>query len=122
MHLLAIALVALLGWAAWETHCRARAAGLVQAIRDAEIEQVPDLVKQLATLRRWADHLLVQMTYGNFTSDVRLRGALALLPVAIWMGPAASEPERESHETRHQVAITRPFAIADREVDQDLFD
>jgi formylglycine-generating enzyme required for sulfatase activity len=39
-----------------------------------------------------------------------------------WMGSPPSEPERSPNEVRHPVTITRPFAIADREITRELFE
>ena len=43
-------------------------------------------------------------------------------PGEFWMGSLSSEPERFPYEDRHQVAITRRFAIADREITREQFE
>jgi formylglycine-generating enzyme required for sulfatase activity len=61
-----------------ETH----AAGLVRGLLDAETAQVPDIVKELDSYRRWTDPLLRQeMEEAANGSQRKLHASLALLPV-----------------------------------------
>lgn len=60
------------------THAR----GQVDALINAEISRTPDIVRDMADYRRWADPLLEQkFDSPDVTADQKLRIALALLPV-----------------------------------------
>ena len=59
-----------------------RAAGLVQAVLNADIAQVPSIVSQLAEYRQWADPLLrEENSKANDKSRQKLHTGLALLPM-----------------------------------------
>jgi eukaryotic-like serine/threonine-protein kinase len=78
----------LAGWTIWgqvvERRNADRAAGLVDQLRDADIEKAPDVIKAMETYRRWTDPLL-RDAYAdaekNNDSRRQLRASLGLLPV-----------------------------------------
>src|SRR6266576_5802108 len=86
MAALVIAVAAFTGLAIWnrfdEKQKANRAAGLVQALLNADIAQVPTIVGQMEEYRQWADPLL-RKENGKAADDSRqkLRTSLALLPV-----------------------------------------
>jgi eukaryotic-like serine/threonine-protein kinase len=79
--LLAAALVLLL-WGAWEGFGRLRAQHLRDRLLEATTDEVPGVVRDMASYRRWLDGPLRQ-AYAEFSSDARkrLHVSLALLPV-----------------------------------------
>jgi hypothetical protein len=68
------------GWFGWQTNGRLRAEEKVNALRNASIDQVPDLVSQLAPYRRWAGPDLLLLRADDSNPDAQLYAALALLP------------------------------------------
>jgi eukaryotic-like serine/threonine-protein kinase len=77
------ALLAVIGWGGWEVHGSLRASGLVQQVLDADVEKVPDIVREMERYRRWAEPRL-RTSYAEAESagnaDRQLRASLALLP------------------------------------------
>ncbi|GIW78921.1 MAG: hypothetical protein KatS3mg105_0728 [Gemmatales bacterium] len=58
------------------------AAGLVQALRHSDIEEVPDLIEKMEKYREWTDPLIrKELASAPFDSRQRLHASLALLPV-----------------------------------------
>jgi serine/threonine protein kinase/formylglycine-generating enzyme required for sulfatase activity len=82
--LLSIALFALLGWGAYETHGRLRAHALEERLLDANTDEVPAIVREMAPYRRWINPLL-QSAQGQAERDndarKHLHTSLALLQV-----------------------------------------
>ena len=75
------ALISLLAWGGIELYGSLRAAALVDSLATAETSDVPGLVDQLESYRRWAKPLLVQLAgESNDDSKVHLHASLALLP------------------------------------------
>jgi len=78
----------LAGSAVWgqvvERHNADRAGGLVDQLRDADIEQAPEIIKAMGSYRRWTDPLLRE-AYADAESKQnpgrQLRASLGLLPV-----------------------------------------
>ncbi|MBI3463466.1 MAG: protein kinase, partial [Planctomycetes bacterium] len=68
-------------WAGWEANGGLRADGLVQAVRNASIDQVLALATQLQPYNRWAHAGLVRMRADDSDPDAQLHAALALLCV-----------------------------------------
>jgi eukaryotic-like serine/threonine-protein kinase len=65
-----------------------RAAGLVQAVLNADIAQVPGIVGQMAEYRQWADPLLhEENSKASAKSRQKLHTSLALLPVDAAQAP-----------------------------------
>ncbi len=79
---IAVAIVATIAMLAYHWIGGLRAAGLVNALQTAQIADVPQIVSELSSVRRWADPLLLEaFTRAGQSKDRRLRAALALLPV-----------------------------------------
>jgi eukaryotic-like serine/threonine-protein kinase len=75
-----LALVSLISWAGWEGYGTIRASALVDSLQRVGTPDVPAIVKQLASYRRWADTRLVRAVQS--TDDRQhLHASLALLPV-----------------------------------------
>jgi len=70
-------------WNRFEEEQKAkRAAGLVQAVLNADIAQIPSIVGQMAEYRQWADPLLQEEnSKASDKSRQKLHTSLALLPV-----------------------------------------
>jgi formylglycine-generating enzyme required for sulfatase activity len=89
---LVIAVTAFTGITIWdrveEKQKAKRAAGLVQAVLNADIAQVPSIVSQMAEYRQWADPLLREENdKANDQSRQKLHTSLALLPVDASQAP-----------------------------------
>jgi formylglycine-generating enzyme required for sulfatase activity len=77
----AAALVALLGWGAWEGRGHLQAAMLVRVLGAANTADVPATIRDLDGYHRWADPLLHRLaTESPAGSRERLHASLALLP------------------------------------------
>jgi formylglycine-generating enzyme required for sulfatase activity len=78
-----VALLALLGFAAYEGNGRLQAQALRRSVLDAHIREVPEIVADMSAYRRWIDPLLrdaaAQAEAAN-DSRKRLHASLALLP------------------------------------------
>ncbi len=78
------ALLALLGWGAYEGHGRLKAHALRDRLLDANIHEVPAIVNEMAPYRRWLDPLLYDAYAAAENGKDRrkqLHSSLALLPV-----------------------------------------
>jgi formylglycine-generating enzyme required for sulfatase activity/protein-S-isoprenylcysteine O-methyltransferase Ste14 len=89
---LVIAVAAFTGLTIWnrfeEKQKANRAAGLVQAVLNADIAQVPTIVDQMAEYRQWADPLLrEENSKAADKSRQKLHTSLALLPVDASQAP-----------------------------------
>ncbi len=75
----------LLGAGTWFAYSKQAAAGQIEALKSAEIGQVPDIVARIASHRTWTDPALREMLHGNDNdpqaSKEHLYASLALLPV-----------------------------------------
>jgi serine/threonine protein kinase/formylglycine-generating enzyme required for sulfatase activity len=91
----AVVLVALLlaGWVIFEQHGSLQARALVRALASAETADVPKIIADLGSYRRWANARLTDMisTAPDGSKDA-LRARLALLPV----DPSQVEPLRRT--------------------------
>jgi formylglycine-generating enzyme required for sulfatase activity len=74
------ALVALVGWGAWEWHGRFKARVLRDNLLSAEMDRVPAVVGEMTPFRHWVDPLLRESLAGSDDPRERLRLGLALLP------------------------------------------
>ncbi len=75
-----VTLVSSITWAAIEGYGRLRASALVESLQKVGTPDVPAIVKQLSSYRRWADHQLVRVTQKSDDRE-HLHASLALLPV-----------------------------------------
>jgi serine/threonine protein kinase len=77
------ALLSLLGWGSYEAHGRLKAHALRDRLLDANINEVPNIVSEMAPYRSWLDRLLHD-AYAQVEKDQdrpkQLRVSLALLP------------------------------------------
>jgi len=80
--LIAAVLVAILVWAVDRQVNRSRAEGLVESLRSAHTQDVPNIIARLEPLRKWADPLLASLLASTDTSTRgHLHAAMALLQV-----------------------------------------
>ena len=81
----ALAAVLLLGLATWggiEAHGHLRVTALVESLKVAGTAEVPAIVGQIASYRRWADSRLARLLQESEPSSrPHLHASLALLPV-----------------------------------------
>ncbi len=74
-------LVALTTWGGIEGYCNTRASALVESLKIARTADVPTIIRQLASYRRWANPRLIRLLKEskNASTD-HLHASLALLP------------------------------------------
>jgi eukaryotic-like serine/threonine-protein kinase len=79
-------LLALIGWGVYEGHGTLKAHALRDRLLDANIDEVPAIIQDMAPYRRWLDPLLHD-AYAQAKNDndrrKQLHGSLALLPVDV---------------------------------------
>ena len=73
-------LAALATWGGMEAYGHLRSAPLVESLRTASTADVPSIIHQIASYRRWADPRLVHAVQSNDDRE-HLHASLALLPV-----------------------------------------
>src|SRR5262249_7195107 len=74
-------LLALGSWGGMEAYGHLRSAALVESLTTASTADVPPLIRQISTYRRWADPRLVHLLEANHKSSrEHLHASLALLP------------------------------------------
>ena len=73
-------LAALATWGGMEAYGHLRSASLVESLRTASTADVPSIIHQIASYRRWADPRLVHAVRSNDDRE-HLHASLALLPV-----------------------------------------
>jgi serine/threonine protein kinase/formylglycine-generating enzyme required for sulfatase activity len=79
-----VVMVALLGFAGYEGHGRLQAHALRRSLLDANTNEVPTIVADMSSYRRWIDPLLqnaYQEAESNKDARKQLHSSLALLPV-----------------------------------------
>ncbi|HXY32754.1 MAG TPA: serine/threonine-protein kinase, partial [Planctomycetaceae bacterium] len=98
--LIATALVAAVLWSVHRQMNRSRAEGLVESLRSAHTQEVPNIVARLEPLRPWANPLLGNLLASTDpTTHAHLNAAMALLPVdsnqqdAVFQGLLAAPPK-----------------------------
>jgi formylglycine-generating enzyme required for sulfatase activity len=82
--LVAVVCLTLVGWGLYEGYGRLQADGLVTQLFNADTDQVPNVVQQMAPYRRWLDPLLSDAHASAAKAEDRrkqLRVSVALLPV-----------------------------------------
>ncbi len=107
LRLLATAvLVGLCLWGAWEGHGYLRAATLVSVLDAADTAETPDIIRELAGYRRWANPMLRRMAdEAAPASRDRLHAALALLPAD--PGQVDYLTERLLHASPRELVVIR---------------
>jgi serine/threonine protein kinase/formylglycine-generating enzyme required for sulfatase activity len=76
-----VLLVSLITWGGIEGYSTLRASALLESLQKVGTPDVPAIVKQLASYRRWADPQLVRAVRSTDDPRQKLHSSLALLPV-----------------------------------------
>jgi len=101
-------LIALIGWGAFEGHGLQEAHVLRGRLLDANINEVPTIVADMAPYRRWLDPLLLEASHeaeAKQEAHKQLHTRLALLPVDF--GQIAYLRERVLDAEPHEVLVIR---------------
>jgi formylglycine-generating enzyme required for sulfatase activity len=110
---LVVAILAFIGWGVYEGHGRLQAHALRRGLLEANINDVPTIVQDMAPYRRWQDHLLRE-AYVQAAQDhdrrKQLHLSLALLPVDA--GQVDYLRGRLLEAEPNEVAVLRDFLAA----------